>query len=76
MALHPELVDMSRLPAEGDLLAIGGIDPRTEASTAYGERGVELVAQQIAARVKELLACYAPEGWQEEARGTPIMADI
>jgi creatinine amidohydrolase len=76
MALHPEAVDMSRLPAEGDLLAIGGIDPRTEASVEYGEQGVELVAEQIAQRVGELLARYAPEGWQEGARGTPLMADV
>jgi len=76
MAFHPEWVDMSRLPAEGELLAIGGMDPRTEASVEYGERGVELVAQQIAQRVKELLARYAPEGWQEEASGTPLMVDV
>ena len=76
MALHPESVDMSCLPAEGDLLAIGGIDPRTEASVEYGERGVELVAEQMARRVKELLARYVPEGWQEEAKDMPIMADV
>jgi creatinine amidohydrolase len=76
MALHPEWVDMSRLPAEGELLAIAGVDPRTEASVEYGERGVELVAQQIAQRVKGLLARYAPQGWQEEAESTPLMADV
>jgi len=42
----------------------------------YGERGVELVAGQIAQRVRELLARYAPEGWKEEAKGTPLMADV
>jgi creatinine amidohydrolase len=76
MALHPELVDMSRLPAEGELLVIGGIDPRTEASPEYGKRGVELVAEGIAGRVKELMAHYAPEGWQAGATNTPLMADV
>lgn len=76
MALHPEWVDMSRLPAEGELLAVGGMDPRTEASVEYGERGLELVAQRIAQRVKELLADCAPEGWQEEAKGMPIWVDV
>jgi len=76
MALHPELVDMSRLPAEGELLAIRGIDPRTEASPEYGERGIEEVARQIARWVRELLDRYAPEGWQEEAKDMPLMTDV
>jgi creatinine amidohydrolase len=76
MALHPELVDMARLSPEGELLAVAGIDPRTEASQEYGERGVQLVAEQIAGRVKELLGRYALDGWHAEAHDTPLMADV
>jgi len=76
MALHGDLVDMSRLPAEGELLAIAGIDPRTEASVEYGVRAVGLLAQKVAQRVEELLTRYAPEGWRKQEEGWPILVDV
>lgn len=58
MAMRPELVDMSRLPADLDepLIGVGGTDPRKEASPEYGEKGVEAVVKAITAGARELLA--------------------
>jgi creatinine amidohydrolase len=62
MFLYPDLVDMSALgngplalnmrPPDG----IGGLDPRRHASAEVGRRNVELAAQAIARKARELLA--------------------
>ena len=67
MFLYPELVDMKALgdkplaprtqPPDG----IGGDDPRIHASAAIGQRNVELCAQSIGRKAKELLESLPPE---------------
>jgi len=56
-ALRPELVEMSRLPADQSIPLIGvfGKDPRAEASREFGEKGVALVVERIVAKARELL---------------------
>ncbi|UCH35058.1 MAG: creatininase family protein [Armatimonadota bacterium] len=59
LALRPDLVDLSRLPAGddlGDLVGVGGRDPRKFASEEYGRKGVEAVVRRVGGKVKELLA--------------------
>jgi len=59
MALRPELVDMSRLPAGGGpeaLIGIMGKDPRQHASKEFGWRGVNAIVRRVGEKVKELLA--------------------
>jgi creatinine amidohydrolase len=59
LALRPDLVDLSRLPAEGGpeaLIGIMGRDPREHASAEFGRRGVEAVVRRIGEKVSELLA--------------------
>lgn len=61
MFFHPDAVDMSALgtsqlrldmkPPDG----IGGLDPREHASAEVGERNVELAAEAIGRKAKELL---------------------
>ena len=62
MFLYPDLVDMSAL-GDGPLApnmrppdGIGGLDPRRHASAEVGRRNVELAAQAIARKARELLA--------------------
>jgi creatinine amidohydrolase len=58
LALRPDLVDISRLPAEGGeeaLIGIGGRDPRKHASTEYGKRGVEAIVKRVGDKVREML---------------------
>jgi creatinine amidohydrolase len=61
MFLYPDLVDLSAL-GDGPLApnmkppdGIGGLDPRKHASAEVGRRNVELAAQAIARKAKELL---------------------
>ena len=61
MFLYPDLVDLSAL-GDGPLApnmkppdGIGGLDPRKHASAEVGRRNVELAAQAIAKKAKELL---------------------
>jgi len=61
MFLYPDLVDMSTL-GDGPLApnmkppdGIGGQDPRKYASAAVGRRNIELAAQAIGKKAKELL---------------------
>jgi creatinine amidohydrolase len=61
MFLYPELVDMAAL-GDGPLApnmkppdGIGGLDPRKHATADVGRRNVELAAQAIAKKAKELL---------------------
>jgi len=59
LALRPDLVDLSRLPAGEDpqtLIGVGGRDPRKFACEEYGHRGVEAIVRRVGERVKELLA--------------------
>jgi len=67
MFFYPETVDMSEL-GDGPLnldqkppSGIGGLDPRVHASPHVGERNVELAADAIGKRERELLALL-PEG--------------
>ena len=59
--LYPDLVDMSALgdgPMNLDMKppsGIGGLDPREHASAAVGERNVELAAEAIGRKARELL---------------------
>jgi hypothetical protein len=62
MFLYPNLVDMSTL-GDGPLApnmkppdGIGGLDPRKYASAQVGRRNIELAAQAIGKKAKELLA--------------------
>lgn len=56
---HPELVDLSRLPQEGELdgevEGINGLDPRTNASTKKGREGLRILVKNAAPRIVELL---------------------
>jgi len=57
MALHPELVDMSRLPAnlKQKLEGIGGDDPRTTASPEIGRRAVEGMVRELCTLGRRLM---------------------
>jgi creatinine amidohydrolase len=61
MFFYPELVDMDRLgdgplaPNMGPPDGIGGLDPRQHASAAVGARNVELAAEAIGTKARELL---------------------
>lgn len=57
MALRPDCVDMSQLPADPNvkLVGVGGIDPRAHASLEYGQAGVKAVVNAIASKAHELL---------------------
>jgi len=61
MFFYPHLVDISELgdgPMNLDMkppFGIGGLDPRTHASAEVGERNVELAADAIGKKAKELL---------------------
>ena len=81
MFFYPDLVDMSALgtgplapnmkPPDG----IGGLDPREHASAEVGERNIELAAEAIGQKARELLAslpenqrsfsmeAVSPENW-------------
>lgn len=58
MALRPELVDLSRLPADPTqpLVGVNGIDPRGNASQEFGERAVQAIVARIVAHVQTMLA--------------------
>ncbi|MGD8499426.1 MAG: creatininase family protein [Phycisphaerales bacterium] len=67
MFFYPQLVDLSELGA-GPLApkmkppdGIGGLDPRKHASTRVGERNVDLAAEAIGKKARELLESL-PEG--------------
>ncbi|HUV42249.1 MAG TPA: creatininase family protein [Sedimentisphaerales bacterium] len=67
MFFYPELVDLSELgtgplapkmkPPDG----IGGLDPRKHASTSVGERNVDLAAEAIGNKARELLESLPKE---------------
>lgn len=81
MFFYPELVDLSELgdgPLNLDMKppsGIGGLDPRTQASSQVGARNVELAAEAIGRKAQELLAslpeshrsfnlpAVSPENW-------------
>jgi len=81
MFFYPALVDLSELgdgPMELDMsppFGIGGLDPREHASAEVGERNVELAADAIGKKARELLAslpenqrgfnlkAVSPENW-------------
>lgn len=56
MALRPDLVDMAELPPLPEpLIAVGGIDPRKEASPALGQHAFEVMVRNLAATVRRTL---------------------
>ncbi len=59
MYFRPELVDLTRLPADGDLAfateGIFGQDPRVAASRARGREGVNVLVKNAAPRIREML---------------------
>lgn len=57
MALHPDLVHMECLPPDPNaaLLAVGGADPRTDASAERGRQSLETQADRMAALLGEAL---------------------
>lgn len=67
MFFYPECVDMDELgtgPLAPNMQApdgIGGLDPRTHATAAVGERNAELAATAIGLKAQELLASLPPE---------------
>ena len=56
---HPELVDLSRLPQDGELsIEVDGImgnDPRTNASAERGREGLRILVKNAVPRILELL---------------------
>ena len=58
MALRPELVDMSRLPADLSvpLEGVGGEDPRAKASPDLGKKVVEAMVSELGELGKKLVA--------------------
>ena len=58
MALRPDLVDMDALPSDLDRwpLAIGGRDPRTEASPEVGRQAIAKQSQRMAGVLRNALA--------------------
>ena len=67
MFFYPDRVDMAELGDEPITLdmspphGIGGLDPREHASAEVGERNVELAADAIGRRARELLESLPPE---------------
>lgn len=57
LALRPDLVDLSRLPADPETAPIGvfGRDPRRHASIEYGRRGIEAIAAAVGDRNARIL---------------------
>lgn len=58
LALRPDLVDMSRLPANGGpevLIGVGGRDPRQHASVEFGQQGVAAIVARVKNKVTEML---------------------
>ncbi len=55
MYLRPELVDLNKLPEDGELVGVMGRDPRKHASKEYGEKGVKLVVEKINKKINKLL---------------------
>jgi len=58
LALRPDLVDLSRLPAgddPNDLIGVHGRDPRRYASREFGERGVEAIVRKVGEKVKGMV---------------------
>lgn len=59
MWFRPELVDLSRLPQEGELNpkaeGVNGLDPRTNASAKKGRDGVNVLVKNAAPKILELL---------------------
>ncbi len=68
MFLYPELVDLAALgdgPLAPDMKApdgIGGLDPRKHASVEIGRRNVELAAQAIGKKARDLLETLPETG--------------
>jgi creatinine amidohydrolase/Fe(II)-dependent formamide hydrolase-like protein len=60
--LHPELVDLSRLPTDPEVwpLAVGKEDPRRSASPERGRRTVARQTARMAALLREDLASLSP----------------
>ena len=58
MALHPDLVQMRRLPAVSDRwpVAVSGRDPRLHASSELGERAMALQRERMAGILRQALA--------------------
>jgi len=76
MFLYPDLVDLKALgdgPLAPDMKppdGIGGLDPRKHASAEIGQRNVELAAQAIGKKARELLG--ALPGGRDAARPVTI----
>jgi creatinine amidohydrolase/Fe(II)-dependent formamide hydrolase-like protein len=75
--LYPERVELAEL-GEGEMnldmkppSGIGGLDPRVYASAEIGKRNVELAAEAIGKKAKELLASLPPEGQTQPVKITP-----
>jgi len=60
MHYTPELVDLTQLPAEGELapedFGLGGEDPRAKASAQYGREIAEAIVKRVAEGVRKRLA--------------------
>jgi creatinine amidohydrolase len=59
MYFYPELVDLTRLPQDRDLMVqedgIGGLDPRSNASAKKGRDGTNILVKNAAPRILEML---------------------
>ena len=74
MFFYPDLVDMTELPERGQLgdgpmnldmkppHGIGGLDPREHASPEVGRRNVELAAEAIGKKAREMLESLPEDG--------------
>ena len=80
MYLHPELVDVSKLPQTGTLYGVSGEDPRFTASAAFGEQVVTQMVNQIVQQANDLLPVASNltydfndntlQGWTNKSRST------
>ena len=65
MWFHPELVDLTRLPQEGELDAraqgVHGKDPRAHASPKTGRDGTNILVKNAAPKILELLSANTPQ---------------
>ena len=67
MFMYPDRVDMSTLGDEefpldmSHPMGIGGLDPRVHASAEVGRRNIELCADSLGAKARELLESLPPE---------------
>lgn len=63
MYFHPDLVDLSRLPKDGELDmfkdGVDGVDPRSEASSEFGRQVLDALVRNAVPKIVEMLKASA-----------------